>query len=119
MTYIFGYPVEVLSSASFELHLQHLLAGTLPEAIVVVILNTVPHVLALLVAVSPARFEDAAFLVGTVAFDLWGSLFAEAIFVFARGVFLGSSSRCTWPLRMALFDPTTGLESRFSTGGSC
>jgi hypothetical protein len=80
-----------------------------------VALYALPHVLALLIAMLPTRFEYATLLVGACAFEGWWNLLTEAILVLANRIFGSSVSGCSCSLRVAFLHPASVLESRSST----
>ena len=69
-----------------------------------VALDTVPHVLPALVAVSPSRLEDAPLFLGAVLLDERRGLLAETVLVFvARGDLLLASKGGPLPLGRSRF----------------
>lgn len=64
-----------------------------------VVLDTVPHVLPALVAVSPSRLEDAPLFLWAVLLDKGRSLLVKTVLVFVAGVdLLLASKGATWSL---------------------
>jgi hypothetical protein len=98
--------------------LEHLLARALLETIFEITLNTLPHILTLLIAVLPARLKYAALLIGASVLECWGDLLAIAILVLTDRIFGSDGSSHPRPLRLSLLDPARGVWTRFPAGRS-
>jgi hypothetical protein len=98
--------------------LEHLLARALLETIFEITLNTLPHILTLLIAVLPARLKYAALLIGASVLECWGDLLAIAILVLTDRIFGSDGSSHPRPLRLSLLDPARGVWARSPAGRS-
>jgi hypothetical protein len=78
----------VLGTGTLELHLEHFLAMTLVEFFEKVALNAVPHILASLLTMAPARFKYTSFLVGAVLFETGWHFVPMAILMLLSCVWL-------------------------------